>query len=326
MFYAIKTFLSEVTVALLDEEKRPFTFYFIRTDDVNLGDIYFARITQKMREQKGFFAEIGRGRTVYVSSKQPLEIGQKLPLIISKEARMEKLPEAKRYTRGIVLPHNLGLIQKGDILAGFTQVDGFIQIPWEDEFDDFIADAADMYVPFADGARLIIEATHAFHTIDVDSGASTKPFAELNLLAARQIASEIIKRNISGNILIDFIGEKRKNDVAEWKNIMSRELCKSPVPYTLYNVTAMGNVELRRTRLRTPLYDAMHCLSFKAFAMFKEVLANPEHVKDVKAALSLYAHLSSLLAEQWKDVQKRAGTSISLIAATNVTDYQVDYK
>ena len=38
MYYAIKPFLSQVTVALLDEDKVPFTFYSIRSEDINLGD------------------------------------------------------------------------------------------------------------------------------------------------------------------------------------------------------------------------------------------------------------------------------------------------
>ena len=83
MFYAIKSFLSEVTVVLLDEDKQPFTFYTIRAEDINLGDLYVAQITEKMQEQKAFCATIGDGRDVYLASKQPLEIGQRITVVIT---------------------------------------------------------------------------------------------------------------------------------------------------------------------------------------------------------------------------------------------------
>ena len=62
------------------------------------------------------------------------------------------------------------------------------------EFDDFILEASEMYVPFAKGAQLIFERTHAFYSIDVDSHTSIAPLQELNKQAAVLIAKEIITR------------------------------------------------------------------------------------------------------------------------------------
>lgn len=326
MFYAIKSFLSEVTVVLLDEDKQPFTFYTIRAEDINLGDLYVAQITEKMQEQKAFFATIGDGRDVYLASKQPLEIGQRITVVITKEARLGKIPQAKRH--GNVMPPKtpLGLVQKGDILIGINDVENYQQIDWDETFDDFILEASEMYVPFAKGAQLIFERTHAFYSIDVDSHTSTEPFESLNKQAAVLIAKEIIKRNMSGNILIDFIGQKTKNEINALKNIMSRELCKSPVPYQLMGVSPMGNVELRRQRMRSGIDDTSRTLTSLAYRLFAEIIKEPANIKKVNVSLSLYGHLTTLLQKTWKQVEAKTGDKIPLVANTQLTTYKIEYK
>lgn len=326
MFYAVKSFLSEVTVVLLDEDKQPFTFYTIRTEDINLGDIYTAQIVNKLQEQKAFFAQIGDGRDVFLTSKQPLEIGQKIKVIVAKEPRLGKIAQVKRH--GNVLPPKtpLGLVEKGDILAGITEPGKWQQIDWTEEFDDFILDASEVYVPFAKGARLIIERTHAFYSIDVDSHTSTETMQDLNAQAAVLIAKEIIKRNMSGNILIDFIGQKTKGEIATLKNIMSRELCKSPVPYQLMGVSPMGNVELRRQRMRSGVDDTSRTLTSMAYRLFAEILKEPDHIKKVYVCLNLYAHLTTLLQNTWKQVEAKTGDKIPLVADTQSTTYKIEYK
>ena len=326
MFYAIKSFLSEVTVVLLDEDKQPFTFYTVRAEDINLGDTYVAQITGKMQEQKGFFAQIDNSRSVYLESKHPIEVGQKYTVIISKEARLGKIPQAKRHGNAMQPKTPLGLVQKGDILAGISNPENYTQIDWREEFDDFILQASEMYVPFANGAQLIFERTHAFYSIDVDSHTSTQTFQELNTQAAVLIAKEIIKRNMSGNILIDFIGQKTKNEVSALKNIMSRELCKSPVPYRLMGVSPMGNVELRRQRMRSGTDDTSRTLTTLAYRLFDEILKEPTRIKKVNVSLKLYGHLTTLLQKTWQQVEAKTGDKIPLFADTQITTYKIEYK
>ncbi len=325
MLYAIKTFLSEVTVALLDDDKYPFTFYRIRSEDVNLGDLYLCRITQKMPEIKGYFAEIDHKRNLFLSTKHDLEIGQLVSVVISKEERLGKIAQAKRYGRPDSAKAPLGLLQKGDILAGIPDTTDYMQTDWTEEMDDMLSDSIEMVVPFGDSARLIFEQTHAFHSIDVDSASSQMPIEKLNELASVRIGQEIIRRNLSGNILIDFIGNKRKNDVATWKNIMSRELCKSPVPYQLIGVSPLGNVELRRDRMRMSSLDATRTVSAISYDLFKEILKEPARIKSVRVSLAIYAALTGILSKTWEQVQAKTGKAIPLSAATNLTTFEVDY-
>ena len=326
MFYAIKSFLSQITVALLDSDKKPFTFYTIRTEDVNLSDIYVGQITQKMPELKAFFADIGNGRSVYLSSKQPLEIGQRINICIIKEPRLGKIAEGKRKGNVLQPQTPVGLVQKGDFLAGIPDTEDYQQLEWFDELDDAINESSDIFVSFADGARLIFERTHAFHSIDVDSHTSLLPMNKINQIAAKIIGSEIIKRNLSGNIIIDFIGQKRKSDVGELKNIMSRELFKSPVQYQIMGISPMGNLELRRKRLRASFADSSKTTSSTAFKMFEEIVKNPTDISSVRVSLTLYAHLTSILQNTWNQVQMKTGDKIRLIADTQTDTFNIEYK
>ncbi|MGN1091766.1 MAG: ribonuclease E/G [Alphaproteobacteria bacterium] len=324
MFYAIKPFLDELTVALLDEGKVPLTFYWIRKQDVNLGDIYVCRITQKMPNLKGYFAQIDHNRSIFLASKHPLEVGQMVSVIITKEARLGKIPQAKRY--GLQKQNRIGLVQKGDFLYGVSDSQNFQQIDWTEELDDALSDSIDSVVPFADGARLIFEQTHAFWCIDVDSGSCMMDLPLLNEKAAVQIGKEIIKRNISGNILIDFIGDKRHSEVGAWKNILSRELCKSPVPYQLIGVSSMGNIELRRDRMRADTLSATRTISAICYDLFKKILKTPDKIASVQVSLEVYAALTSLYKETFDQVQAKTGDSIHISASSDVARFRLEYK
>ncbi len=324
MFYAIKPFLDEITVVLLDTDREPFTFYWIRNKDINIGDVYVSRITQKMPNLKGYFAEIDYNRSIFIASKHPLEVGQFVSVIITKEARLGKIPQAKRY--GIQKQNTVGLVQKGDFLYGIPDSENVQQIDWNEDLDDMISDSLDPIVHFADGARLIFEQTHAFWCIDVDSGSCILDLPILNEKAAVRIGKEIIKRNISGNILIDFIGDKHRNEVAAWKNMLSRELCKSPVPYQLIGVSSMGNVELRRDRMRADTINATRCISAICYDLFKQILKTPDKVLSVQVSLEVYAALTGIGNETLKQVEAKVGDSIHISASTDVKHFNITYK
>ena len=324
MFYAIKPFLDELTVALLDEDKKPITFYWIRNKDINLGDVYVSRITQKMPNLKGYFAEIDYNRSIFIASKHPLEVGQFVSVIITKEARLGKIPQAKRCVTQT--PSKIGLVQKSDFLHGIPDSENAEQLDWNEDFDDALAESLEPIIPFADGARLIFEQTHAFWCIDVDSGSCALDLPVLNEKAAIQIGKEIIKRNISGNILIDFIGEKRRNEVAAWKNVLSRELCKSPVPYQLIGVSSMGNVELRRDRMRADTINATRSVSAVCYDLFKQILKKPDKISSIQVSLEIYATLTSILKEVFEQVQKKVGDSINISASTEIKHFNITYR
>ena len=107
------------------------------------------------------------------------------------------------------------------------------------------------------GGRVIIEETKAFVSIDVDSGEGYTQggFNRLNNEAAVEIAKQIILRNLSGKIIIDFAGisdyKFLKNSIEVLEKELSNDVCKSRV----LGLSRAGNVEVIRNRRRPTLQD-----------------------------------------------------------------------
>ena len=111
------------------------------------------------------------------------------------------------------------------------------------------------------GASLVIEATEALTSIDVNTGKTEihkkndEAFLQINLEAADEICRQLRLRNLSGIIIADFINLSSKD--AE-KTLMSklRKLSKEdPVPLNIVDMTALGLVEMTRKRTYRPLHE-----------------------------------------------------------------------
>lgn len=104
-------------------------------------------------------------------------------------------------------------------------------------------------VPLAKGGLIRIEKTAALTAIDVDShGASQEDLKpeEVNLLAAEKASQQILRRDIRGMVVIDFIscGEENRKAIQE---AMEKTLKEDPLTI-LYGFSAMGVYELVRKR------------------------------------------------------------------------------
>ena len=121
-----------------------------------------------------------------------------------------------------------------------------------------LAEAGGRRVWLDNGAYLIIEHTEAMTVIDVNSGkdekdAKSPQAAEtINREAAREIARQLLLRNMSGMVMIDFINMKRKGAEADLLDDM-RELTEpDPVYVKVMDITSLGIMELTRRRIRRP--------------------------------------------------------------------------
>lgn len=95
--------------------------------------------------------------------------------------------------------------------------------------EDYILTLLNKNVTLESGGFIVIDKTEAMHVIDVNSGKSVKgadikdTALKINIEAAKEIANQIILRNIGGIILIDFIDMKDAND----KKLVMQELQKA---------------------------------------------------------------------------------------------------
>ena len=97
------------------------------------------------------------------------------------------------------------------------------------------------------GGALIIEASSLATTIDVDSGKAQSALLA-NLGAAEALARQIRLRNLSGPIVVGFIGMKGKNGRERVLAALKRALARHAKDCQALGWTRLGHVELVRPR------------------------------------------------------------------------------
>ena len=130
--------------------------------------------------------------------------------------------------------------------------------------DHFYETALQKTVWLPSGGSLVIEPTEAMVVIDVNSGSVTKKkkhadkiFYEMNREAAVEIARQLRLRNLSGIILIDFINMEKKEQRQELLAFQAEECKKDRVNCQVIDMTALGLVEMIRSKGRKPLHEQM---------------------------------------------------------------------
>jgi len=109
-------------------------------------------------------------------------------------------------------------------------------------------------VPFKKGGYLKIDTTEALTVIDVNSGKFKgesdveSSILMLNLNAAREIARQIILRNIGGLIVIDFIDMQTEENKKILRKEIEQELSKSKIYFKTTEINEFGLLTVSRKR------------------------------------------------------------------------------
>ena len=105
-------------------------------------------------------------------------------------------------------------------------------------------------VALPDGGNITIEKTLAFTVIDVNSKGynainNHEVVRKINLDATKEIVRQILLRNISGAIIVDYIDsdEQIKKEVI---NLLRKELKQDGKNTTVHGFTRMGLLEMSR--------------------------------------------------------------------------------
>jgi|GEM_PF-1256922 len=112
-------------------------------------------------------------------------------------------------------------------------------------------------VEMPQGGTLIIENTSAFTTIDINQGGSSS-IEDTNFRATYEVARQIKLRNLSGAILIDFIGNvplktERKRLLDALESYLKDDIGEAQV----HGFTRLGIVEITRRRRSAPLHEKL---------------------------------------------------------------------
>lgn len=122
---------------------------------------------------------------------------------------------------------------------------------------DMLQVAMEKTVKLPSGGRIHIEETRAFVAIDVDSAGDVGrgQIDNLNREAAIEIAHQIILRNLSGKIIIDFAGSSEYRFMRDIMDVLSEELAGDNQRARVLGLTKAGNVEVLRRRKRPTLLE-----------------------------------------------------------------------
>lgn len=159
------------------------------------------------------------------------------------------------------------------------------------------------------GGRLTIEQTRALCAIDVDSGESSEGSGgdvalATNLEAARELARQLVLRNIAGLVAVDFIAMASDAARQGVMQALAEAVAADPLPVSVAPMSRFGVVELTRKRTRADL---------------REVLAEPcPHCAGRGQLASRRMVAAAVLRAAHREAAVRPGRPMALCAAPEV--------
>lgn len=121
---------------------------------------------------------------------------------------------------------------------------------------DALDTLADRRIHLDTGGSVIIEPASALTLIDVNQGSGPGPGA-VNMQAAHEIARQIHLRNLSGAILVDFIGMEQKAERFKLVETMEQLLSDDRAGAQVHGFTRLGIIEITRKRLSATLTEKL---------------------------------------------------------------------
>lgn len=129
---------------------------------------------------------------------------------------------------------------------------------------DIVGAIESLFQPYAilnRGSVIIIQETAALTAIDVNSAADKRSHLEINIDAAAEIGRQIRLRNLGGIIVIDFLKMKDKRDRDRLQKALEKALDEDPCTVQIHGFTALGLMELTRSRRTPPLRERLDSIS-----------------------------------------------------------------
>jgi len=125
--------------------------------------------------------------------------------------------------------------------------------------EEKLLEAIQKTVKLPSGGAVHIEETKACVAIDVDSGSIGRggSISHLNDEAAHEIAKQIILRNLSGKIIIDFAGSSEYHFMKSVLEILENDLQYDENQAKVLGLSKAGNVEIIRRRKQPSLLDLL---------------------------------------------------------------------
>ena len=127
--------------------------------------------------------------------------------------------------------------------------------------EHFIRKGLESRIELSTGGHIIIEKTEALTSIDVNSGSFSKISSSretilwINLAATKEIVYQLQLKNISGIIVIDFIGMINQNDQLSLLEYLDTQIQSNLDGSQVIQISEIGLVEITRRREERNIYD-----------------------------------------------------------------------
>ena len=149
-----------------------------------------------------------------------------------------------------------------DILFTQELVDDANELVIRYKINHFMDRALHRMIYLNSGATIVIEPTEALTVIDVNTGkaisgkkATEETFFAINMEAAKEIATQIRLRNLSGIILIDFINLSSEEQEEALKEELRRLFKEDPIQTEVIDITKLGLMEITRKKVLKTLAE-----------------------------------------------------------------------
>ena len=200
--------------------------------------------------------------------------------------------------------------------------------------EELIDGVLEPLVPLPSGGNIIISETPALTAIDVNTGSGQGAGREqlamtTNQEAAEEISRQVLLRNLSGLLVIDFVNMRKKQNLENIQQSMKRHLGKDAVRPHIVGFTKLGLLEITRRRRGASLSEilsgkmskpekSIETIRLEIFrSLIKELSVNPESSFEVHAAPEVVDAISIDKDGVRKSLEKKYGFKIALIEETN---------
>lgn len=223
---------------------------------------FILRTNAQSKDLKNLENNINEAIEIYNQTVNKFNFLKAKTLVYKKDKQLEVLEDFVLKKDGMVITDVEQIyesLKAADICASFN-VEKKINLINKYSLKKHLQNSLNRHVWLKSGGYLIIEHTEAMTVIDVNTGKADfksnrdKTIQKINEEAAKEIARQLQIRNISGTIIVDFIGSdelKNGNLIA----VMRQEVKKDYVSCSVVDITKLGLMEITRKKQEQPLYE-----------------------------------------------------------------------
>ena len=223
---------------------------------------FILRTNAQSKDLKNLENNINEAIEIYNQTVNKFNFLKAKTLVYKKDKQLEVLEDFVLKKDGMVITDVEQIyesLKAADICASFND-EKKINLINKYSLEKNLQNSLNRHVWLKSGGYLIIEHTEAMTVIDVNTGKADfksnrdKTIQKINEEAAKEIARQLQIRNISGTIIVDFIGSdelKNGNLIA----VMRQEVKKDYVSCSVVDITKLGLMEITRKKQEQPLYE-----------------------------------------------------------------------